>query len=92
MDVLIGAGMLVTAMIGLFGWSHKALRNELDRLRSELFTEREVRQLISDKMAIEQTKSHSLKEKIENLRQDYKDLSKKLDKLMDLCVSIKNGN
>lgn len=83
------------AFIGLFGWSHRNLRKEMDTLEDKITerpTKTEVRQLIQDKMDVVETNIENIKTDIEELKSYQRDNNHTLVSILNICNSIKDNN
>jgi hypothetical protein len=87
---------LWTALIGgvvtlttLFGWSHTKIKADLERLENEMRnkpTYADLRAILEDKLAIKEVEYKSLTLQINELKLANKELSQKIEKLLDLAM------
>lgn len=82
--------MMVPAvgLVGLFGWSHAALRRkifEIEKTLSRLSTDEEIRIMVADKLAPIKVEYRALSSRIKDLQDSQKELAHKIDRILE-CV------
>lgn len=89
-------GLLISGilgLVGLFGWSHKTMRERINSLQAQAnqrISEPEVRLLIDDKLAPHRVEYIALSQRLGELRDFYRDLDHKLDLVLEICSKIKH--
>lgn len=85
----------IIGVLGTLGVSYSSLRSHIERLedlmRTELRdrpTDKDVRQLISDKLAPTVVAYEALRDRIDELKEDQKNITLKIDQLLELCSRI----
>lgn len=81
----------VTGLMGLFGWSHKGLRQRMDHMEMQNHKKpsfSDVRMIMADKIAPLQTEYQSLSRRIDDLRMENNKLNDKIDKLLVICTKL----
>lgn len=93
MDITI-LGIIITlaiSIIGLFGWSHASIKKELMKIESELQerpTNEEMRLYVSDRLAPHKVEYHALNRRMDEIRENHKELSRKLDQVIEICSKL----
>lgn len=89
--IIVGAVATVATLIGLFGWSHKSLRQRLDGMEVKLnhkLDPNEARVLVADKIAPIDVAYQSLSHRINDLQRENHKLNDKIDKLLVICTEM----
>lgn len=79
---------LIGIVVSLAGWVIKGMKSRIDRMEDAILKkveEREVRMLISDKLEPHRVEFHSLSRRMDEIREFYKELDNKVDRLLELC-------
>ena len=82
-----GLFQIITALVllvGLFGWSHNALRTQTDKLQQELdtkFNETQLRLFLQDKLEPFRVELNSIDKQLNAMDQQYNLINAKLDQL-----------
>ena len=82
------ASAIATAFFSLVAWIAKGLRRRVDKVEDTVagkISEREVRMLISDKLEPHRVEFLALSRRMDEIRECYKGLDHKVDRLLDLC-------
>lgn len=80
---------LCVAVIGVFGWSHSALRSKLDMLSDELrqkTSAEDVRQILEDKLEVSKVQYQEFTRRIDELKTENHILSEKIDQIIELLI------
>ena len=81
----------VTGMLGLFGWSHKSLRQRMTEMEIELHKKpnySDARTIMADKIAPLQVEYHSLTRRLDDLQRENHKINDKMDKLLIICTEL----
>ena len=87
MSVLAAVGTL----LGLFGWSHRALRQRILEMEVELAKKPsldDTRMLMADKMAPIHVEYNALTRRMDDLKYENHKLNDKIDKVLVLCSKM----
>ena len=81
----------ITALLGIFGWSHKSLRQritdmEMQSLKNPTFSD--VRLIMSDKIAPIQVEYNSIIKTMDELKSENHKLNDKMDRLLVICTKL----
>jgi hypothetical protein len=82
---------LIASGVSVLGWSYSSLRKRLEDLEVKVRmkpTLTDVRLIISDKLEPVEIEHDSLKRRIDELREDHKSLSIKIDQLISVCYKV----
>lgn len=82
----------VGGIVALFGWSHKGINKKIEDMEKELLkrpTDDKVRLIVTDKLAPHVVEYRALSRRLDELNRHQYELSKKLDKVIELCSKIK---
>lgn len=83
----VGLGLALMTVLGITGVSHSKLSKKLERIESDIaikIGEREVRQLVADKIEPHKVTVLNLSAKIEDVREQAHELNRKVDKIIEL--------
>lgn len=89
--IIIGAISALVGLLGIFGWSHKSLRQRMDRMELEGHSKpsfSNVRMVMADKLAPLQSEYNSLTTRIEDLKLENHKLNDKVDRLLVICTKL----
>jgi hypothetical protein len=81
----------VTGLLGIFGWSHKSLRQRMSEMEMELHkkpSSNEIRLLMADKLAPIQVEYSSLTRRMDDVQAENRKINDKMDKLLVLCSKL----
>ena len=81
----------ITAIAGLFGWSHRGLRNRMTDMEIDLYkkpSRGEIRTLMTDKIRPIEVEYTSLSRRIDELKKEHHKMSDKIDKILVICSRI----
>jgi hypothetical protein len=82
---------IVLTAIGLFGWSHSALKRRMDVIEMQLNRKLEmddVRLTIEDKLAPYKVEYESLSRRLDEIREDQQQLNKNVEHLIRMCAKL----
>lgn len=85
---------VLSMCIGIVGWSYKRLVHRLDKMENEIVkrpTHYIMHEYITDRLAPHIVEFSHLSEDMEELKQTFKELDRKLDKLLILCAHGKKN-
>jgi len=91
MEFILPIVAAVVTLIGLFGWSHKALRYRLTDLEVQLHKKpnfSDARLIMADKIAPLQVEYQSLTRRIDDIKLENHKLNDKMDKLLVICTQL----
>lgn len=83
----------VVGLLGLFGWSHKSIKDRLDLMEVELYKRpnfHDVRDMFKDKMAPFQSEYNSLTRRFDELKAENDKMNEKIDELLIICTKLSN--
>lgn len=97
-SIIITISTLVATLLGIFGWSHKALRQRISEMELELskrpshndleLTKADIRATMVDKIAPIQVEYKALTRRIDDLQRENHKLNDKIDKLLVICTKM----
>lgn len=79
----------IITLTGFFGWNHKTLKAEIDRLEAEMHTRAtyaDLRAILDDKLAIKEVEYRSLSLQIDELKLSQKELTNKIERLLQIAL------
>jgi hypothetical protein len=85
--ILFSALGLLAPLVGLFGWSHGAIRRRMEHIEMEVLkrpTDAETRLMITDKLAPIEVEFRALSRRIDELKDANHSLDMKIDKLINM--------
>ena len=89
------AGSLVIAavvgLLGLFGWSHKSIKQRQDAMEIEVYKRtsfHDVREMFKDKMAPIYSEYNSLTRRFDELKSENDKMNEKIDELLIICTKL----
>ena len=91
MDLVISLSTAL-GLVGLFGWSHTAIRRRLDKIEADMAVrpnQDQIRTLIAAKLAPHKVEYDDLARRMKEMKEDQKELSRKMDKVIELCQKLK---
>lgn len=88
-------GAIFSMFVGMIGWSYRRIIHRLDTLDREVSkrpTHYTMHEYVGDRLAPHLVEFSHLAEDMAELKQTFKELDKKLDKLLILCAHGKKTN
>lgn len=89
--IIITIITLTATLLGVFGWSHKALRQRITDMEIELAkrpSHENARLIVEDKLAPFQVSYQALTRRIDDLQRESYKLNDKIDKLLVICTEM----
>lgn len=81
----------ILGIVGLFGWSHKSLKDRITNMEIEILKRpdySDLRRYIGDKLAPMHVEFGGLSSRMDELRQENDKLNEKLDEILVLCTKL----